>query len=84
MHPDDPSRATNVNGHRASAARNDEAVEHRRSAVAHAGTLAELVTAHGSPAGFLDSPYGAAYLTDRLDTRGWSFGRVASELGLGD
>lgn len=84
MHPDETSRPEAGNAQHASSATSDESVELRRTAVAHASTLAELVTAHGSPAAFLDSPYGAAYLADRLDTRGWSSGRVASELGLSD
>ena len=58
------------------------AVDRRRIDVAHADTLGKLVSAHGSAAAFLASPYGAAYLTHRRSVCGWSAERVAAELGL--
>ncbi len=57
-------------------------VDRRRIDVAHADTLADLVSAHGSAATFLETPYGAAYLTHRRSVHGWSADRVAAELGL--
>ena len=59
-----------------------EAVDRRRIGIASADTLADLVSAHGSAAAFLDSPYGAAYLAHRRSVHGWSAARVAAELGL--
>ena len=62
--------------------RRTDPVDARRAAVARASTVGELLSAHASPAAFLDTPYGAAYLAHRQDVQGWSLQQIAGELGL--